>query len=44
MSARSTAASLAAADHFFTAPLAADDPELAAAIGQELRRQRSRSS
>ncbi|HJT06246.1 MAG TPA: serine hydroxymethyltransferase [Stellaceae bacterium] len=40
MSARSTAASLASTDHFFTAPLAVHDPELAAAIGHELQRQR----
>jgi glycine hydroxymethyltransferase len=39
MSARSTASDLAAADRFFTAPLAEADPELAAAVGKELRRQ-----
>src|SRR5258706_7883697 len=40
MATRSTAASLATSDRFFTAPLAANDPELAAAIGHELQRQR----
>ncbi len=40
MPARSTAAPLASPDRFFTAPLAAADPELAAAIGHELQRQR----
>src|SRR5260221_2363193 len=40
MPARSTAASLASPARFFTAPLAAADPELAAAIGHELQRQR----
>src|ERR1700719_5220804 len=40
MPARSTAASLASPDRFFTAPLAAADPEIAAAIDHELQRQR----
>src|SRR6202030_2006906 len=40
MPARSTAASLVSPDRFFTAPLAAADPEIAAAIGHELQRQR----
>src|SRR5690348_1805656 len=40
MSARSTAASLASADRFFTAPLAVSDPELFGAIRSELQRQR----
>jgi glycine hydroxymethyltransferase len=40
MSFRSAAADLSLADRFFTAPLAAADPELAKAIGQELSRQR----
>src|SRR5260221_3472358 len=40
MPARSTAASLASPARFFTAPLAAADPELAAAIGHEPQRQR----
>ncbi|MGH7002088.1 MAG: serine hydroxymethyltransferase, partial [Stellaceae bacterium] len=39
MPARSIAAQTASAEGFFTAPLAASDPELAAAIGKELRRQ-----
>ncbi len=40
MSSRSTAASLAPADRFFSASLAESDPEIAAAIGRELGRQR----
>ena len=42
MSLRSTAADLASADRFFTAPLAQSDPELASAIAKELQRQRDR--
>src|SRR5260370_7013777 len=40
MPARSTAAARAGSDRCFTAPLAAADPERAAAIGHELQRQR----
>ncbi len=40
MSSRSTAADLALSDRFFTASLAERDPEIAAAIGRELQRQR----
>ena len=44
MSARSTAASLASPDRFFTASLADADPELAAAIGDECSASAIRSS
>ena len=40
MSSRTTAAELALPDRFFTASLAESDPEIAAAIGRELQRQR----
>ena len=40
MSSRSTAADLALSDRFFSATLAERDPEIAAAIGRELQRQR----
>ena len=39
MSSRSTAADLALSDRFFSATLAERDPEIAAAIGRELKRQ-----
>ena len=44
MSARSTAASLASPDRFFTASLAEADPAIAAAIGESCSASRSRSS
>ena len=40
MSSRTTAVDLALPDRFFTASLAESDPEIAAAIGRELQRQR----
>jgi glycine hydroxymethyltransferase len=40
MSSRTTAAELALPDRFFSASLAESDPEIAAAIGRELQRQR----
>jgi glycine hydroxymethyltransferase len=40
MPSRSLAADLLLADRFFSAPLAESDPEMAAAIGKELQRQR----